>query len=138
MSDIAVVTDSTADLPAALLARYPIAMVPLVVNWDGQTFRDKLDLTTQDFYVRLRASKSLPKTGAPSIAAFEAEFRRQLEHHGAVVSVNVASRLSGTYDIARRAAQSEHQHCSCEVGCPTRTTASANEPSCIRRWSRLH
>ena len=42
-----------------------VGMVPLVVNWDGQTFRDKLDLTTQDFYRRLRSSKR-PQT--PSTA----------------------------------------------------------------------
>ena len=103
---IGVVTDSTADLSPDVQERFGLGMVPLVVNWDGQTFRDKVDLTTRDFYVRLRASKSLPKTGAPSLAAFEAEFRHQLEQHGAVISVNVASRLSGTYEIARRAAQS--------------------------------
>ena len=51
-------------------------MVPLIVNWDGQTYRDKLDLSPADFYRRLRTSKSLPKTGAPSLAAFEADVPR--------------------------------------------------------------
>ena len=106
MSSIGVVTDSTADLSPELQARYGLGMVPLIVNWDGQTFRDKLDLTTRDFYARLRTSKTLPKTGAPSLAAFETEFRRQLAEHGAVISVNLAARLSGTCDVARRAAQS--------------------------------
>ena len=106
MSSIGVVTDSTADLSPELQARYDLGMVPLIVNWDGQSFRDKLDLTTGDFYTRLRTSKTLPKTGAPSLAAFETEFRRQLAEHGAVISVNLAARLSGTCDVARRAAQS--------------------------------
>jgi DegV family protein with EDD domain len=81
-------------------------MVPLIVNWDGKTFRDKLDLSTSDFYQRLRTSKTLPKTGAPSLAAFEAAFREQLKDHAAVISVNLASKLSGTYEVARKAAQS--------------------------------
>jgi DegV family protein with EDD domain len=106
MSSVGVVTDSTADLPPALQERYGLGMVPLVVNWDGETFRDKLDLTTADFYRRLRTSKTLPKTGAPSLAAFEAAFRAQLKQHDAVISVNLASRLSATYDVARRAAES--------------------------------
>jgi DegV family protein with EDD domain len=89
-----------------LIERYRPAMVPLVVNWDGQTFRDKLDLTTADFYRRLRTSKSLPKTGAPSLAAFEAVFREQLQQRDALISLNLASRLSATYDVARRAAES--------------------------------
>jgi DegV family protein with EDD domain len=103
---IGIVTDSTADLPPALQERFGLGVVPLVVNWDGQTFRDKVDLTTADFYRRLRSTKSLPKTGAPSLAAFEAVFRDQLKQHSAVISLNLASRLSGTFDVARKAAES--------------------------------
>ncbi|MCA1645096.1 MAG: DegV family protein [Chloroflexi bacterium] len=106
MSSIGIVTDSTADIPAARLERYGLGLVPLIVSWDGQTFRDKLDLTTADFYLRLRTSKSLPKTGAPSLAAFETAFRDQLQAHDAVISINLASRLSGTYAVARKAAES--------------------------------
>lgn len=106
MARVAVVTDSTADLPAALTERYEIAMVPLVVNWDGQTYRDKLDLSTAEFYRRLRTSKSLPKTGAPSLASFESTFREQLQQHSDVICINLAGRLSGTYEVAKRAAQS--------------------------------
>src|ERR1700737_2190901 len=106
MGSIGVVTDSTADLRPALQERYGLGMVPLIVNWDGQTFRDKLDLTTADFYQRLRTSKTLPKTGAPSLAAFETAFREQLKQHDAVISVNLASKLSGTYAVARKAAES--------------------------------
>src|SRR5437667_4078672 len=106
MSSIGVVTDSTADLQPALQERYGLGMVPLIVNWDGQTFRDKIDLTTADFYQRLQTSKTLPKTGAPSLAAFEAAFREQLKTHDALISVNLASKLSGTYEVARKAAES--------------------------------
>jgi DegV family protein with EDD domain len=106
MGTISIVTDSTADLELDDLASRGITMVPLIVNWDGQTFRDKIDLSTADFYRRLRASKTLPKTGAPSQAAFETAFREQLKEHAAVISVNIAARLSGTFEIARRAAES--------------------------------
>ncbi len=101
---VGIVTDSTADLLPAIQQR--CAMVPLVVNWDNQTFRDKIDLTTAEFYRRLRSSRTLPKTGAPSVAAFESSFREQLERHDAVVSINLASRLSATCDVARQAARS--------------------------------
>jgi len=106
MASIGVVTDSTADLKPAVQERFGLVVVPLIVNWDGQTFRDKIDLTTADFYQRLRTSKSLPKTGAPSMAAFEAAFREQLKTHDALISVNLASKLSGTYEVARKAAES--------------------------------
>jgi DegV family protein with EDD domain len=78
----------------------------LIINWDGQTYRDKIDLTQADFYRRLRTSKSLPRTGAPSLVAFETAFREQLKQHDAVLSVNLAAGLSGTYEVARRAAES--------------------------------
>ena len=106
MASIGVVTDSTADLKPAVQERFGLVVVPLIVNWDGQTFRDKIDLTTADFYQRLRTSKTLPKTGAPSMAAFEAAFREQLKTHDALISVNLASKLSGTYEVARKAAAS--------------------------------
>ena len=103
---VGVVIDSTADVPSTRLEELGVAMVPLVINWDGQTYRDKIDLSTAEFYRRLRTSKSLPKTGAPSLAAFESTFREQLKQHTALVSINLAARLSGTYDVARRAAES--------------------------------
>src|ERR1700738_5363921 len=106
MGSIGVVTDSTADLRPAVQERLGLGVVALIVNWDGQTFRDKIDLTTADFYQRLRTSKTLPKTGAPSLAAFEAVFREQLAHHDEVISVNLASSLSGTFAVAQKAAQS--------------------------------
>jgi DegV family protein with EDD domain len=106
MTSVGIVTDSTADLPRALLDRHGVTMVPLVVSWDGKTYRDKLDLTTAEFYRRLRTSKTLPKTGAPSIAAFETAFRQQLEQHEEVVCINLAAPLSSTYEVARQAAQS--------------------------------
>jgi len=106
MTSVGLVTDSTADLPQAVLDKHSVTMVPLIVNWDGKTYRDKLDLTTADFYRRLRTSKTLPRTGAPSIAAFESAFRQQLESHDEVVCINLAARLSSTYEVARQAAQS--------------------------------
>jgi DegV family protein with EDD domain len=106
MGSIGIVTDSTADLRPAVQERFGLVVVPLIVNWGGQTFRDKIDLTTADFYQRLRTSKTLPKTGAPSIAAFEAAFREQLKTHDALISVNLASGLSATFEVARKAAES--------------------------------
>lgn len=103
MARIGVVTDSTADLPATS-QQLGIAVVPLVVNWDGQTYRDKIDLSPTDFYRRLRTSKTMPKTGAPSAGVFEQTFREQLESHDGVVCVTLASGLSATYDIARSVA----------------------------------
>src|SRR5437762_5592684 len=106
MASTGIVTDSTADLPPGLQDRYGLGCVPLVVSWEGQTYRDKTDLGPAEFYRRLRTSKSLPKTGAPSLAAFESTFREQLKERDAVICLNLAAKLSGTFEVARRAAES--------------------------------
>lgn len=103
-SRIAIVTDSTADLPEGAAERLGICTVPLVVSWDGQSFRDKVDLSTADFYARLRTSRGLPRTGAPSLAAFEEQFRGLLETHDGIVCITLAAGLSATFDVARQAA----------------------------------
>lgn len=105
MPRIGVVTDSTADFSPDNPARQRVGVVPLVVNWDGQTYRDKVDLTTADFYRRLRGSKSSPSTGAPSLAAFQEEYERQLGASEGVVCLTLSSKLSATYDMATQAAQ---------------------------------
>jgi DegV family protein with EDD domain len=103
---LGVVIDSTADLSPDVQTRLGLAMVPLIISWDGQTFRDKLDLTPTEFYQRLRTSKTLPRTGSPSLVAFESTFRDQLKQHDAVICLNLAAPLSGTFEVARRAAES--------------------------------
>ncbi len=105
MARIGVVTDSTAYLPAGVRDRYDVSIVPLVVNWDNQSYRDTVDLTTTQFYQRLRGSKSMPKTGAPSLASFVETYEAMLGRVDGVVEVSLAGKLSATYDVAVQAAQ---------------------------------
>ena len=62
MSTIAVVTDSTATLPQELIQKYNIHVVPLHIMWDKQRYRDGIDMKPEEFYQRLRKSKTLPTT----------------------------------------------------------------------------
>jgi len=102
---IGVVTDSTADFPAAAHERLGIEVVPLSVTWDGDTFRDKVDLTTADFYAMLPRRVSVPKTSAPAAGLFEAAYERLLGRVDHVISIHLAEKLSATCDIARGAAE---------------------------------
>ena len=102
MGSIGIVTDSTADLQPELQERFGLAMVPLIVNWDGQTFRDKLDLSTADFYQRLRTSKSLPKTGAPSLAASRPPSASSSSTTMRSSASTSPSSLSGTFEVAQQ------------------------------------
>src|SRR5260370_33768197 len=105
MASIGILTDSTADLRPAVQERFGLGMVPLIVNWDGQTFRDKIDLTTADFYQRLPTSKTLPKTGSPSAAAVEAALPDAPATNHALIRADLAAKLSQPHHRARATAR---------------------------------
>jgi DegV family protein with EDD domain len=104
MPGIKVVTDSTADFADAPDA-LGITVVPLAVLFGNDAYRDKLDLSVDAFYARLRTTKLMPTTSAPSVGAFEATYRQLLENADHVISVHLAARLSATCEAARTAAR---------------------------------
>lgn len=103
---IRIVTDSAADLPADVRARFGITVVPLTVRFGTETFIDGVDLDTATFWTRLEAGSKLPETAAPSAGAFIDAFE-QLATDGAdgIVVVSLSSRLSATHQAAVIAAE---------------------------------
>jgi DegV family protein with EDD domain len=103
---VGIVTDSTADIPSKLLTSLKIEMIPAILIIDGESFEDGSQLSRSDFYKGLPAFKEPPTTATPSPAFFEAAYRRffevGIEH---VVSLHVASTLSGMFTAASQAAQ---------------------------------
>lgn len=102
---VAVVTDSTADLTPDVAARYGITVVPLNVHFGQQTFRDQVDLSTDEFMTRLATSGKLPTTSQPSVGVFENAFRALATSHDEIIAVLLSSRLSGTVQSAQLAAE---------------------------------
>ncbi|MBI4213118.1 MAG: DegV family protein [Chloroflexi bacterium] len=102
----AIVTDSTADFAGINPDDLGIQVVPLTVNWGRDVLRDKIDVTTEEFYERLRHDRDLPKTAAPPVGIFEDLYRSLLSEHEAVISIHIASKLSATYEVATSAARS--------------------------------
>ncbi len=102
-ADVALVYDSTADLPVP--DRDTWRMVPLTVHFGAEELRDYVDCTADEFYARLATSAEHPRTSQPSPGAFAAVYRDLLDHHGHVVSIHISSKLSGTVASARAAAQ---------------------------------
>lgn len=103
MTRTAIVTDSTCDLPADLVAQKSLTIVPLTVMLDGREYRDGVDITAPEFYARL-TPQSTTGTSQPTPVAFEETYRRLLEEHDEVLSLHISSKLSGTIDSARQAA----------------------------------
>ena len=100
---VAIVTDTSADLPDALLDRHRIAMVPLQVVFGESTFRDRVELKPEEFYRRLRSAGELPTTSQPSPADFIQAFRDGAQEGEEVVAVLLGSSLSGTFNAAQAA-----------------------------------
>jgi DegV family protein with EDD domain len=102
----AVVTDSTADLPDEWRDRYGIEVVPLKVLFGKESFRDRVDMTDEEFFRRLAASSSLPTTSAPSPGEFAEVFERLSKDYEACISIHIGAQLSATAEAARVGAQS--------------------------------
>lgn len=101
---IAIVTDSTADLPPEIQRQFGISVVPLNVHFGQETLRDGIDLTADEFMERLATSDPLPTTSQPAVGTFEAAFRSLAETHDQILCVLISSKLSGTVQSARLAA----------------------------------
>lgn len=102
----ALVPDSTADIPHGLARHWNIEVVPAFLIIQGQSFRDRVDITRQAFYQRLPQYDPPPTTAAPSSGVFEQVYARLLEvGYEGVVSVHCAVSLSGLYNAARLGAE---------------------------------
>ena len=102
----AVVTDSTADLPNEWRERYAIEVVPLKVIFGTETFRDRVDMTDDEFFRRLATSTKLPTTSAPSPGEFADVYRRLAKDYEGCISIHLGAQLSATVEAARVGAQS--------------------------------
>jgi DegV family protein with EDD domain len=108
-ASVAVVTDSTPYLPRALIESSGIQQVSLYVGWDGDLRPEDEYLDLDAFYERLRVSPRLPTTSQPSVGDFLSRFRPLLSAGRDVVSIHLASGLSGTCESAREAARIAEQ-----------------------------
>ncbi|NPA06088.1 MAG: DegV family protein [Chloroflexi bacterium] len=105
MAPVAIVTDSTAYLPQDLVEQYGITVVPNLVVWDGETYRDGVDMTPQQFYERLRNAKTLPTTSQAAAGTYVEAYRALLDQGYDILSIHLSKDLSGTIESARQAKQ---------------------------------
>jgi len=133
---IAIVTDSTADLPPDLARERGIAVVPLTVTLDGRSYLDGVDMTPARFYSLLASSTGHPTTSQPSPGLFAETYARLLRDHDEVLSLHISAKLSGTYASARGESGSStprQSRCGCRCSLSARpalpTTAEGSTAS---------
>jgi len=101
---VAIVTDSTADLPPQLLKQKAIRVVPLTLNFEGRSLLDGVDIRPTEFYRKLPNATTHPTTSQPSPGQFAEVYNELLADHAEIVSIHISEKLSGTYASALQAA----------------------------------
>ncbi len=101
----AIVTDSTAYLPPYIVEKLDIHVIPLTVTIDGQAYEEEVDLTSADFYNKVRGEGPLPKTSQPPVGKFVELFESLKTDHDAIISIHLSSGISGTYAGAVQAGE---------------------------------
>lgn len=103
---IAIVTDSTSDIPPDVADEYHIQLVPAILNIGGKTLEDGPGISRREFYERLPGMQPLPTTSSPSVGSiltlYQETFRQGADR---IVSLHPPAALSGIYNAARLAAQ---------------------------------
>jgi len=103
MSKIAVVTDSTTYLPADLVKKHNISIAPQVLIWGDQTYKDGVDIQSQEFFTRLKTAKVMPTTSQVAVVSFQEIFQDLVNRDYEVLALLVSSKLSGTVQSAAQA-----------------------------------
>ena len=102
---VAIVTDSTADLPQQLARQRGIRVVPLTLNFEGRSLLDGVDIRPSEFYRKLPNATTHPTTSQPSPGQFAEVYTELLAEHSEVVSIHISEKLSGTYASAVQASE---------------------------------
>jgi DegV family protein with EDD domain len=104
--NIALVTDSTCDIPYDLVEQYQIQIVPNILIIEGQIIEDNRDFSRQDFYTQLPGMRSFPTTSTASAGVYQALYEK-LFNDGVdeIISIHASQFLSGIFNTASMAAQ---------------------------------
>ncbi len=105
MRRVVVVTDSSATVPARLAQELEIRVVPVLLNINGHSYLDGVDITSGDIYRWLRTSEKVPTTSAPSVGDFLRVYATAAQEVSGIVSIHLSPKLSATYTTALTASQ---------------------------------
>ena len=120
---VKIVTDSTSDIPSQVAQELGITIVPIYLHFGTEVYRDRIDISTEEFYLKLPSSKTLPTTSAPSPGDFIETFDKLAEETNEVLAILLG--FGATHDAASKGAeQRKRKECRVEV-IDSRTTLMA-------------
>lgn len=97
---VRIITDSTSDIPPHVAKELGIFVVPLYVHFGNEVFRDRIDLTTEQFYDKLTSNKCVPTTSTISPSEFAGLCDQLAGESNDILAVVLSSKLSATYDVS--------------------------------------
>lgn len=100
MKKVGIVTDSTACIPKDLVAQYDIGIVPLMIVFEGKSYRDGIDMSPGEVYKIMRRRENLPTTSTPSAGDFLDAYRQLSEQVESILCITLTSLQSQIYDTA--------------------------------------
>ncbi|MHC1720285.1 MAG: DegV family protein [Clostridiaceae bacterium] len=100
MDKIKIITDSTADLPSDLVEKYDIGVLPLLVNMDGNSYRDGVDINLSALLERMVDSEEFPSTSQVNPQSFMDCYKKYLNEGYKIISIHISSKMSGVYQSA--------------------------------------
>jgi len=103
MSKIALVTDSTASMPKALVNQYKIIVAPQILIWGEENFEDGVNITPSEFYTRLKKTTVMPTTTQVTVAKFHEIYQSLLAQDYQILTIIISAKLSGTLNSALQA-----------------------------------
>ena len=124
--------DSTCDMNAAFLERYPVEVLPLTVELEGKSYRDGIDIKPDEIISRVNAGADLPKTAAVNTEDYRAAFTRMLEDCDAVIHFNISSDFSCCHQNAVLAAEGLPVYC-----VDSRNLSSGTALLICEAWDRM-
>ncbi|MFC2007751.1 DegV family protein [Chloroflexota bacterium] len=121
---IKIVTDSTADLSPEIIEELGITVVPLYVCFGKDVYRDKVEITEDDFYERLLEDPIHPTTTQPTPQDFAEVYRQLSSEADGIISIHISEKLSGTCSSALQGKKLVEKGCPIEV-IDSKTTSMA-------------
>ena len=110
--DVALLTDSTSDLPQEIIEKYQVHVVPLTVHFEKDFYLDSVTITPDEFYELLEKSDHHPSTSQPTYKDFTNKYNYLASHYNSIISLHISDKLSGTWNTSQKAAHliSERQN----------------------------
>ena len=112
---VRIITDSVADIPSQVVRELGITVIPVLVRFGEETYRDGIDMTTDQFYERLVHSRVMPVTSVPSLDMFARTYAMLAEETDEILVIMLSAKLSGIYNAALQSVSLLESKCRIEV-----------------------